>query len=139
MRFLLLVFSMLLACSSRHLVGYDHFNEVCVDGSTHFQMRLGASTLDCDSPPGPKGKLVVELKVPDPFELPFQLSVDALERVEWCPQDGEKCLAAVSGSLQIIAYEEGIAIGGPYEFVLEDDSRISGELAAQLCDMEVCT
>ena len=129
---------MLWACSSRHLEGYDHFNEVCVDGSTHFQMRLGSSDLGCDSPPGSKGNLVVHMQVPNPFELPIELSIDALDRVDWCPQSGEKCLAAVSGSLQIIAYEEGIAIGGPYEFVLEDESRISGELAAQLCDFEAC-
>ena len=128
---------MLPACSSRHLEGYDHFNEVCVDGALQFHMTLGVSDVACGSPPGPKGTLRIHLDLPDPFVLPIELSVDELERVEWCGQDGA-CIPALSGSIQLIAYEEGIAVGGPYEFVLEDESRISGELAAQLCDIDVC-
>jgi len=137
MRILSAVFCAITACSTHHLEGFDRFQEVCASESTLFE--LGNTNLMCDAPAGAGGQLRLQMNLPDPLQIPFQIEAKDLNLGEWCASSTSDCIAIASGTFAITAYEEGIAASGHYDFVLTDGSEVAGELAAQFCDsLEGC-
>ena len=128
---------LLFGCSVRHLEGHDRYSEVCVDGQLELQLELGNKEIDCDSAPADSGQLRMTLAPDVLLELPIEVRAEDLIRAEWCNSDSD-CFPVTGGSISLVAYEEGIALSGPYSFVLADGSRIEGELAAQSCDYSPC-
>ena len=133
----LLTTTFLCGCTVRHLEGHDRYSEVCVDGEIEFHLELGNEEIACDSLPASSGQLRIKMTSSALLEMPLELGADDLILVEWCSQDSE-CLLATEGTLSLVAYEEGIALSGPYAFTLSDGSQIEGELAAQFCDYSPC-
>jgi hypothetical protein len=134
---LLLITALLCGCSVRHLEGHDRYFEVCVDGEIEFHLELGNEEIACDSSPARSGQLRIKMAPSGLSEMPTELGVEDLILVEWC-SDESACLPATGGLLTLVAYEEGIALSGPYSFALADGSHIEGELAAQFCDYSPC-
>jgi len=50
----------------------------------------------------------------------------------WC--EDERCEAILSGTVEVTAYEDGIAISGFYDLILADGTALAGDLAAEWCD-----
>lgn len=134
MRSLVLIFCFQSACSTRHVEGYDRFTEVCADNATLFE--LGNVDLDCTATAGTGGQLRLQMILPAPLSVPYKVEASDLDLGEWCPVNGDDCISITSGHLMLTAYEDGIATNGHYEFLLEDTSELSGELAAQFCDSQ---
>jgi hypothetical protein len=134
MRKLLFILALFPACSTRHLEGHDRFTEVCVEGALLTLMELGNSDWDCTSPTAEGGQLRLRLQMPTTVQIPLTLAAAVMELAEWCPMESGECLQIVSGELSLTAFEEGIATSGSYHFVLSDDSKLEGLLAAQYCE-----
>jgi hypothetical protein len=134
MRFMPLLFCGISACSTRHLEGFDRFQEVCASAATLFE--LGTIDLACNAPAGPGGLLRLQVVLPDPLQVPFRAEASELYLGEWCPQDMNSCIPIATGHLVLSAYEDGIATSGRYDFLLQDGTKITGEIAAQFCDTE---
>ena len=128
---ILLFFS---ACSGRHLGGFDHFTEVCVEGQTFTQIEIGNKEWSCDTPPGDNGQLRLALQPNQILSVPLTLQIPDAVTGEWCPETGKPCLEIESGDLTLTAFEEGIATNGSYRFQLIDGSTLEGPVAAQYCE-----
>ncbi len=137
MRTLSALFCALTACSTHHVEGFDRFQKVCASEATLYE--LGMANLMCDAPAAPRGQLRIQLILPDPLQVPFQIEAKDFDLGEWCDESLGDCIAIASGSFSLTAYEEGIATSGHYDFVLTDGSKVAGELAAQFCEsLEGC-
>ena len=132
-RHLLFIF-LFSACSGRHLGGFDHFTEVCVDGQSITQIEIGNQEWSCDASPGDNGQLLLELDPSQSMTVPLVLKAPDEVHGEWCPENGKECIAIEGGTLTLTAFEEGIATSGEYNFELTDGSVIEGPLAAQYCE-----
>ena len=129
---LILLFSF--ACSNRHLGGFDHFTEVCVEGQTLTQIEIGNKEWSCDTPPGDNGQLRLHLTPNQVLTAPLVLHIPDMVTGEWCPETDKSCVAIESGELNLTAFEEGIATNGSYQFQLTDGTVLEGPLAAQYCE-----
>jgi hypothetical protein len=121
------------AVRPRSVEGHDFVLSSC--NAPPLRLAFGLLKTDCDSVPGSRGNIIVDLRdaLPADGMETYEIGEKGTASATWCSANGQRCVSASGGFVRINGLDEGLVVSGDYSLVFNKYRTIEGTFGAEWC------